>query len=170
MRTFTSRFSSVIRNQTQTRSQLMRWQPPKANYETQFGDYPKLPWVPFDKRDPNAKWDDPVHRRMFGETIPEEFDIQDAYFPGEHDPMYNFKQGIKGPIAIVGVFAFFAGLAYLTFDPSTKVATREMPAEVLNYIHNHNKDKVVHRPYETAVTAPGPEQVNDHLTFAASHH
>lgn len=46
-----------------------RWKPPPKDYDSQFGDYPKLPWQEWEKRDPNVKWDDPIHRRNFGEPV-----------------------------------------------------------------------------------------------------
>lgn len=46
-----------------------RWHPPPKNYDPQFGDYPNLPWVPYEKRDPYLKWDDPINRRNFGEPV-----------------------------------------------------------------------------------------------------
>lgn len=48
---------------------LARWQPPPRDYDPQFGDYPNLPWQEIAKRSPYQHWDDPVHRRNFGETV-----------------------------------------------------------------------------------------------------
>jgi hypothetical protein len=46
------------------------WHPPPSGYESQFGkDYPQFKWQPFDSRPADQHWDDPVHRRMFGETV-----------------------------------------------------------------------------------------------------
>lgn len=34
-----------------------------------FGDYPKLPVISNDQKDPNGNWDDPDIRRNFGEPV-----------------------------------------------------------------------------------------------------
>ena len=70
--------SAIIKSQTGIRASLQRWQPPPAQYDPQFGDYPKFPWVEHDKRDPNKRWDDPVHKRMFGETVIEYLNSNDV--------------------------------------------------------------------------------------------
>jgi hypothetical protein len=48
---------------------LNRWIPPAKGTKDTFGDYPDMPYVPFDNRDVYAHWDDPLRRRNFGETV-----------------------------------------------------------------------------------------------------
>ncbi|XP_071550256.1 NADH dehydrogenase [ubiquinone] 1 beta subcomplex subunit 8, mitochondrial [Panulirus ornatus] len=40
-----------------------------------YGDYPKLPIVSAESRDPQRNWDFPEHRRDFGEPIHPDFDM-----------------------------------------------------------------------------------------------
>lgn len=101
---------------------VRKWHPPSKDYDPEFGDYPKLPWSSIESRSPYAKWDDPIHRRNFGEPIHEEFEIQDAFFAGEHDPAKNLKTGLYGQAWIFMIFMGFAGLTWLTYDEMDKVS------------------------------------------------
>ncbi|XP_045609514.1 NADH dehydrogenase [ubiquinone] 1 beta subcomplex subunit 8, mitochondrial [Procambarus clarkii] len=40
-----------------------------------YGDYPNLPVVAAEARDPYENWDYPEHRRNFGEPVPVDFDM-----------------------------------------------------------------------------------------------
>ncbi|KAI3657708.1 hypothetical protein MP638_003963 [Amoeboaphelidium occidentale] len=164
---FTQQLRLPLQLQTPLKAiQVRQWHPPPAGYDPQFGDYPKLPWIPHDKRSPYAHYDDPVHRRNFGETVPEEFDLQDAYFPGDHTPWENFKEGLKGQIPMIGIVLFFLGAAYLFYLDDNKAPPNVLPEEVVNYLKNSGWDEVRVRPYEVPKLPPLSEQVAADSKFA----
>ena len=125
-----------------------RWHPPRANYDSQFGSYPTLPWTPYEDRSPFQHWDNQYQRRNYGEPIHEEFDIQDGFFPGPHTPYDNLKNGMMGQVAVL-VIACSAGLAaYLTMDGSERPAVHELPLSVKEYLVSGGMERVVNRPYD----------------------
>jgi hypothetical protein len=124
------------------------WTPPSKNYESNFGDYPKLPWRPYHERSPYQYWDDPIQRRQYGEPIHEEFEIQDAFFPGEHSPWTNFKEAMEGQLWIFGLFLAGAAVTYLITDEERANPPHEIPPEVLEYLNEAGKERINRRPYE----------------------
>jgi hypothetical protein len=139
--------------------QKRAWHPPPSNWKSYFGDYPKFPWSSIDDRSPYVRWDDPIHRRNTGEPIPEEFEIQDAFFPGDHSPWENLKKGMYGQMWVAIVAVTFGVAAYasaLTKQPMR----RELPQEVQSYLDTAGWDRVVKRPYEPIGAPP-------HDTFVA---
>lgn len=134
-------------------AQRRHWHPPHQGWQSHFGDYPKMPWTSIDERSPYQRWDDPVNRRNFGEPIPEEFEIQDAFFPGDHTPVDNLKTGLYGQAWVVAIAAFFGAIAY-GLAHTKKPMRRDLPDEVQKYLDEAGWDRVVKRPYEPVATLP----------------
>jgi hypothetical protein len=147
-----------------------RWNPPSKDYDPQFGDYPNLPWIPFDKRDPYVHWDDPVHRRNFGEVIHEEFDVQDGFFQGEHEPSSDFMSGLKGQGIIFAMLGGFLFTAYLLKSLRQDIAPRTLPPEVQSYLENKGQELIKNRrPYETPKLPPVETFVNNDYKYFIQH-
>ncbi|KAI3644841.1 hypothetical protein MP228_011005 [Amoeboaphelidium protococcarum] len=130
-----------------TRNLLQKrfWHPPPKNYDQQQnGLYPTdIKWTSHTERSPYQRWDDDVHRRNFGEPIHEEFDLQDAFFQGKHDPWGNFMNGIKNMAWIPLFFALFYGGAYLLNQAvETRPPPKRLDPEVQRYLDTKGWERV----------------------------
>jgi hypothetical protein len=86
--------------------------------------------------------------------IHEEFDVQDPFFQGEHEPWKNFFKGLQGQLTILGITAVFLGAAWLTYNDNDKPPKRELPPDVKSYLETAGWDRVKSRPYETPKHVP----------------
>lgn len=147
----------------------VRWWPPPKNYDPQQGkDYPTdIPWRSHSERSPYQHWDDPIHRRQFGETLHEEFDMQDAFYPGSHNQWQNLWQGLKEFSLVPAYLLVFAAAAYIMRNPWWKPPPHEPREDVKQYLKTAGWDRALkNRPYEPsrlfAINSNNHLQVDPH--------
>ncbi|XP_050714396.1 NADH dehydrogenase [ubiquinone] 1 beta subcomplex subunit 8, mitochondrial-like [Eriocheir sinensis] len=75
------------------------------------GDYPDVPLVSAESRDPYYQWDYPEHRRDFGEPLHRDFDMYGLdRVDATNTPRFSTTQQF---LAFMGVMTFFVGTYYL---------------------------------------------------------
>ncbi|KAJ1515448.1 hypothetical protein HMI54_001361 [Coelomomyces lativittatus] len=88
----------------------------KVGHDETYGDYPAMKWIPWDKRDPYATYDDPVNRRNFGEILHAEDEILSAHAPASYYPESLKKSFFK----IATFFSILGGLWLLSYEVVSK--------------------------------------------------
>ncbi|XP_064628716.1 NADH dehydrogenase [ubiquinone] 1 beta subcomplex subunit 8, mitochondrial-like [Lineus longissimus] len=92
-----------------------------------WGDYPKLPYVSGDSRDPYYDWDIPELKRNFGEPLHIEADIigEDRWDPN-FDYRYSLGEQLRWFVGLVGglVVLYILTMPYPNFTPTMQ---KEMP-------------------------------------------
>ncbi|XP_047101362.1 NADH dehydrogenase [ubiquinone] 1 beta subcomplex subunit 8, mitochondrial [Schistocerca piceifrons] len=93
-----------------------------------YGDYPKLPEVSGESRDPYYPWDFPEHKRNYNEPLHVEFDMfgEDRYDISGRPRFTATQQAL----AFIGVVGGFFGLYYLLDDYKMfrPVLAKQLPA------------------------------------------
>merc|ERR1712071_136305 len=80
------------------------------NDGTGFGDYPKLPLVSNDQRDPYTNWDYPDLKRNFGEPMHVDYDMYTEERMSNAEGRYSRKQMFQSFLAVFGAFFGILGL------------------------------------------------------------
>lgn len=108
------------------------------------GDYPKLPNIAVEERDPNYPWDYPEHKRNYGEPMHSQIDMigEDRYNISMR-PRYTAKQMLA---TFLGIMTFFYGTFFFLEDYKMfrPVLAKQYPAPgVLHYSFEPNNSSSV---------------------------
>ncbi|XP_076245772.1 NADH:ubiquinone oxidoreductase subunit ASHI [Calliopsis andreniformis] len=104
---------------------------PLPHDETGAGDYPDLPWISVEARDPYYPWDMPAIRRNYGEPIHYQFDMM-----GEDRYDYGVRQFLNGyKCAAIFVIFFVGSYFFLTSFKHTVIlkTEKQWPGKGVHY-------------------------------------